>query len=215
MRVLIAGATGFIGSALKSHLLERGHEVLALTRNPEKAAGILGPSVQIFPWDAKSTSAWVDAIEGAEAIVNLSGENANRRRWTPEVKRSLVQSRLDSGHALVGAVRRAARRPAVFVQASSTRFYGTRVDTPVTEASPAGTGFIADLTRQWESSTEALEGLGVRRVVLRLGAVLGAEGGPFPAGLFRSAVSPGVPSGGGTITTPGSTWTTPWLPSLT
>ena len=177
MRVLISGATGFIGRALAAHLISAGHEVVGLTREPRRAARVLPPRVRVVRWDARTAAGWEGEAAGADAIVNLAGENVMARRWTSERRRALVQTRLDAGRAVVEGVRSAAGRPVVVLQASGVCFYGRRVDRPVDESAPSGAGFLAEMARQWEASTVAVEALGARRITLRFGAVLGADGG--------------------------------------
>jgi uncharacterized protein (TIGR01777 family) len=197
MRVLVTGATGFIGQALCTALRDRGREVIALTRDPRTAARVLPSSVEVARWDGKTPDGWAHLADGAGAIVNLAGENVTALRWTETRKRSLVSSRVEIGHAVTECVRRAAARPAVVLQASGVCWYGPRVVLPVTESAPAGEGFMADLARQWEASTAEVGSSGTRWVALRLGAVLGRTGGPLPrrARPFRAFLGGPIGSG--------------------
>ncbi len=178
MRVLIAGGSGFLGRALSRSLLEDGHEVWVLTRRLP-STGDLPEGVRALVWDGRSCAEWAEAVNEVEAVVNLSGASIGRWPWSAQRKQQLRTSRLWSGQALVEAVQRARRRPAVFLQASGINHYGTRGDA-ATESTPPGTDFLARLTCEWEASTSAVEALGVRRAVIRLAVVLAAEGGMLP-----------------------------------
>ncbi len=187
MRVLLTGATGLIGMRLTQELLEAGHQVTALTRDPQRAAARLPAAVRPLPWDGQMLGDWSAALEETDAIVHLAGESiAGERapaiflqRWTAERRERIRASRVESGRLLVAAIRRAARRPAVFLQASAVGYYGPR-SSAVDENAPPGDDFLAQVCRQWEASTRELESLGLRRVVLRTGLVLAADGGILP-----------------------------------
>ncbi len=188
MSVLITGGTGLIGRALAAELVAAGHEVAVLSRNPQGAQG-LPPGVRVERWDGRTAQGWGGLADGAYAIVNLAGENLAGGRWTAERKQRIRQSRLDAGQAVVEAVRAAKRKPAVVVQASGIGYYGPHGDEEVTEDFPPGSDFLGRLAAEWEASTAPVEGMGVRRVVIRTGVVLSREGGalpgwPCPSGCF-------------------------------
>ncbi|RPJ02074.1 MAG: TIGR01777 family protein [Candidatus Aminicenantes bacterium] len=196
-RIVIAGASGFIGRALVRELAENGHEVVALTRNAEAARARLPEGVQAAEWDGRTAADWRRHVDGALAIVNLVGDNLARGRWTRAKKERIVSSRALPGAALVQAVREAGTKPLAFVQASAVGFYGNPGEAEIDESSPPGAGFLAGVVRQWEGSTRDVEAHGVRRVVTRSGLVLGRSGGSFPTLVrpFRFLV--GGPLGGG------------------
>ena len=173
-RVVITGGTGFIGRALSSRLAAAGREVTALTRDPASAPAI--PGVAYARWDGKTAAGWLDAADGAAAIVNLAGDNIGEGRWTAAKKDRMLRSRLDAGAAVTDAVARAARKPAMVVQASAIGAYGDRGDEVIDDSGAPGGGFLADVCRQWEGSTASIEASGVRRVVVRTGVVLGHGG---------------------------------------
>ena len=151
MRVLITGGAGLIGRALAANLIGDGHDVVVLSRDPQTAAGL---------------------------IINLAGENIAAGRWTPQRKRRIRDSRLSAGRAVVQAVEAAARRPGVVIQASGVGFYGNcSDDEEVTEETPPGDDFLAQLAIEWEGSTSCVRELGVRWVAIRTGVVLSTEGG--------------------------------------
>jgi len=180
MRVIVAGATGFIGNSLCRLLVETGHDVVALTRNPAKGMRILGDRVRVAQWDGKSAAGWEGEADGAGAIVNLAGEGIGEDRWTREKKRRILQSRLDAGSAVLEAVELAEKKPGVVIQASGIGYYGSRGDEPLDESDSPGQGFIPDVARQWDRSTEKVASYGVRHVVIRSGVVLGPGGGALP-----------------------------------
>jgi uncharacterized protein (TIGR01777 family) len=178
MRVIVAGGTGFIGRRLVTALNERGHEVVVLSRSRARAGSVFGDEAGAEKWDARTAKGWVRLLDRAEepvAIVNLTGENL-AGRWTPEKKRRIVDSRVNSGKAVAEAVERAEVKPAVLVQGSAVGFYGPRGEEVVNERSDSGAGFLAEICRKWESSSESVEEHGVRRVVARTGIVLGNNG---------------------------------------
>lgn len=200
MRVLIAGGSGLLGRALGRSLEEDGHEVWVLTRRPQ-AGRELPEGFRVLIWDGRSCGAWAEAVNEMDAIVNLSGESIGRWPWSARRKERLRASRLLPGEALVEAVRQAHQRPAVFLQASGINHYGTRGE-PATESTPPGEDFLARLTCDWETSTNAVEELGVRRVIVRLAVVLADSGGMLPLMALPVRFFLGGPLGSGRQTLP-------------
>jgi uncharacterized protein (TIGR01777 family) len=197
MIVIITGATGFIGRALCRELVETGHEVIALSRNANKARELLGDKVTNVQWDGKSSLGWASYTEGAGAIVNLAGESISSGRWTQAKKNGILQSRLDAGKAVVETVSQAKAKPKVVIQASGIGYYGSRSDELVDESSSPGKGFLAHVAQKWEASTEMVESMGVRQVVIRTGVVLGKDGGALPRLLTPFRLFLGGPLGSG------------------
>jgi len=179
-RIVITGATGFIGRALCREL--RGdHEVVALSRDARRAADALGGDVaRVVEWDARTTSGWAREVVGAAAVVNLAGENVASGRWSRSQKESIRQSRVHSARAMLDALEAASDKPGVWVQASAIGFYGSRVDETLDEDAGPGDGFLADVCRRVEAVAGKSDGLGVRGVVIRTGVVLGTGGGALP-----------------------------------
>lgn len=174
-RIIIAGGSGFIGGALAKEFLARGYEVVVLTRSPKKRSG---GATEIF-WDGKTVGDWAAQLEGAEAVINLTGKNINCLH-TPENLRALIASRVDSVNALATAMGKISSPPRVWVQASATGFYGDTGDELRDEASPAGDNALAGICRAWEWAFAAAPLTGTRRATLRIGFVLGRESGALP-----------------------------------
>jgi len=171
MRVLVSGSTGLVGSALVPRLKLEGHEVVRLLRCPPP----LGP-FEAF-WDPGAGRLEPDAVEGFDAVIHLSGENLAGGRWTEARKRALRASRIDTTRLLADALGRARRKPKVLISASAVGYYGNRDDEILTEASPAGSGFLATLCRDWEAATAPAGEAGIRVVLMRSGVILSASGG--------------------------------------
>jgi uncharacterized protein (TIGR01777 family) len=176
-RVIITGATGFIGNALCRELIVGGYEVFGLSRNPEMGKALLPGQVKVVKWDTKSSQGWADYADGAYAIVNLAGENIASGSWTAERKQRILQSRLDAGRAVLEAVKKAKNKPAGIIQASGIGYYGDSGDEILDETSPPGSGFLVEVAKQWEKTTQKVESMGLRYIVIRTGVVLGKEGG--------------------------------------
>lgn len=180
MRVIITGGSGLIGRALAVNLLKDGHEVISLSRDPQRRRGNLPPEVQLEGWDGRSAQGWGHLVEGASAIINLAGENIGEQRWTEDRKRVIVESRLLAGRAVSEAVARAKHKPGVLIQSSGVGYYGSHTDEIITEKSLPADDFMSQICQQWEPATASVERTGVRRVVVRNGVVLSLEGGVFP-----------------------------------
>jgi uncharacterized protein (TIGR01777 family) len=185
MRVAVSGGSGFIGQSLVRRLLQRSDEVLVLSRNPEKVR--LGRGI---PWSA------VDEAAGEGVGINLAGENVGGGRWTAERKRRILESRLQATTALVDAMRRAADKRRTFISASAVGYYGLRGDEIIDESSPGGSGFLAEVTRQWEEAAHRADGI-ARVVILRFGVVFGLNGGALEKMLLPFRLGVGGPIGNG------------------
>jgi uncharacterized protein (TIGR01777 family) len=195
-RVLVTGGGGLIGRALVAELAAAGAEPVVLSRSPESVRG-LPPGARAAAWDGVSAAGWGEFADGAAAIVHLAGENIGEGRWTAARKRRLRDSRLRSGQAIVEAVAAARTPPRVLVQASGVDCYAPHPERELDEGAALGAGFLAELARQWEDSTAAVEARGVRRVVARTAMVLGRRGGALPKMLPPFRLGLGGPLGGG------------------
>lgn len=193
MKIAVTGATGFVGSRLCERLLEQGHTLVVLSRNPD-AARLRFPQADCRAWDPAS-GAQPD-LSGCEAVVNLAGAPIADERWTEARQQLIRDSRIRGTEALVAAAAAQAERPRVLINASAIGFYGTSETATFTEASPAGTDFLAQVCRDWEAAALAAESQGVRTVVLRLGIVLG-NGGAIAKMLLPFRTFAGGPLGSG------------------
>lgn len=191
MRIIIAGGSGFLGRALHTKLQERGHAVGVLTRRPR-------PGVQEdLAWTPDgSADAWARALDGVDAIVNLSGEGIADQRWNDARKQALRSSRLLSTRSLVAAIGRLATPPAVFVSGSAVGYYGARGDELITESEPPGSDFLADLCVEWEREAEQASSI-IRVVLLRTAPVLHPAGGALGKMLLPFRMGLGGPLGSG------------------
>ncbi|MEJ2085798.1 MAG: TIGR01777 family oxidoreductase [Acidobacteriota bacterium] len=196
MKVIIPGGSGLIGRALAEELSEAGCPVEILSRNPERLSGLPKGTVA-REWDSRSPEALAGLISGSSAVVNLVGENIGASRWTEERKALLRRSRVETTKAVVEAFRMSEQRPEVLLQASAVGYYGSdRVDEVIEEA-PPGADFLGRLCQEWESASQEIEVLGVRRVLLRTGLVLSRQGGALPRMALPFRLFVGGPIGSG------------------
>lgn len=172
MKLVIAGASGFLGKALVTDLRGHGHQVDTLVRRRPAAESE-------FEWHPERGELDAQLLAGADAVVCLSGAGVADKRWTDAYRQVLVESRLQPTSTIAGALAGLSPqlRPATFVSSSAIGYYGERGDQPLPETATAGTGFLADLVRRWEAATEPAGRAGVRVVMLRTGLVLSSTGG--------------------------------------
>lgn len=175
MKILITGATGFIGRALVSKLRRSDQQITVFARSPETARERLGPGVEIIPAEG-GKSALATAVRGTEAVVNLAGDGLFAERWDEARRAALVNSRVFFTSTLVEVLASEARPPRVLVSASAVGFFGDRGDELLDETSRSGEGFLPKLCREWEGAALAAEKAGVRVVLPRIGLVLGPGG---------------------------------------
>ena len=190
MKIAITGASGLIGTALVPHLRGQGHEVVRLVRRPAQAADEI-------TWDPAAGTVDLVALEGTDAVVNLSGAGVGDHRWTDAYKREILDSRVSSTRTIATAMTRLSHRPSVLVSASAIGYYGDTGDAPVDERSPKGTGFLCDVVAAWEEAADPARDAGIRVAHPRTGLVVASEGGAwarmFP--LFRLGLGGKLGSG--------------------
>ena len=174
-RIVIAGGSGFIGRALARAFSALNHEVTILTRTPRPR----GDGVREAAWDAEHASDWLPLLEGAEAVINLAGKNINCPH-TPDNLRGILSSRVNSVNVLADAMARLTTPPRVWVQAGAVGYYGDGSGVACAEEASAGTDALANICRQWESAFVAATLPATRKVTLRIGFVLGRDGGALP-----------------------------------
>jgi uncharacterized protein len=196
MRIVIAGGSGLIGRTLIHRLLQGGHEVLLLSRRPEKVT--LGfAAVRTEFWDAKEGGHFPDVLDGAGAVINLTGQSIAAKRWTQIQKERILASRVESTRALIGAMNQTVRKPSVLLNASAAGYYGNVPEGEVTEAGPKGGGFLAEVCAQWEAEALKAREFGVRVVLLRTGIVLDKNAGALQKLLLPFRWFIGGPLGSG------------------
>ena len=168
MRVVLAGSSGLVGTALVPLLRQAGHDVVRLVRRRPTVPDERG-------WDPPTGRLDDDALESADAVVNLCGVGIGDRRWTGEYKQQLRDSRVVPTEVLATAV--AERRVPVLLNAAGANYYGNTGDRPVDETEPAGRGFLAGVCQDWEAATAAAQDAGARVVLTRSGVVISRSGG--------------------------------------
>ena len=184
MRVVVTGATGFIGSALVPALRARGDAVTVLSRDGERAKRVLG-DVDAVTADLETPGRWSEALAGADSIVHLAGEPVAAKRWDARQKQVIRDSRVEATRVLVEAIERLAiaERPRSLIAASGVDYYPYALDKAefdddeVTEDDPPGESFLARVCRDWEREAMAAANIGVRVATMRTGLVIGAGGG--------------------------------------
>ena len=197
-RIVVTGATGTIGRAVCEGLGARGDQVVALSRDPERARSALGAQVEIHSWsDPLEQPPPLEALRGADAIIHLLGEPV-AQRWTSEAKARIRESRIDATRMVAAAIKDLPQsdRPATIISQSATGFYGPSDDRELDERAPAGSDFLAGVVREWEAEAAAADGL-ARVVMTRTGVVLSSSGGALQKMLPFFRLGVGGPVAGG------------------
>ena len=169
MKIIISGASGLIGKPLVKKLSLAGHEVVQLVRRT--------PNANESRWNPATGQIDASVIDGADAVIHLSGASIGDRRWTTKYKQELVESRTKSTALLASTIANCAKKPSVFLSGSAIGIYGPRGDEELTEQSSNGSSFLADICKQWEAAAKPAVDAGVRTVYLRTGIVLTPLGG--------------------------------------
>jgi len=188
-RIVVAGASGLIGSDLVEALVERGDDVVQLVRRPARHGEV--------PWDPSDGTLDPAALSGADVVVSLNGAGIGEKRWTPDRKEELRRSRVDPVGLLAGTMSKMGSPPPTFIAGSATGYYGDTGDEVVDEAAPMGDDFLATLCGDWEAATVPARDAGVRVVNLRTGIVLAGNGGALAPLLPIFKAGLGGPIGGG------------------
>ena len=191
MRVAITGSTGLVGSEVVSVLSAAGHEAVRLVRRAP------APGEKAVRWNPAQAEVDVAGLEGFDAVIHLAGENVGSGRWTAARKTAIRDSRVNGTRLLCDALAGLARPPKTLVCASAIGYYGDRGEELLTEESSPGTGFLAEVSREWEAASGSAARKGIRVVILRIGVVLSSNGGALPRmlPLFRAGLG-GVVGGG-------------------
>jgi uncharacterized protein (TIGR01777 family) len=193
MKCIISGGTGFIGRHVVDRLLKDSHYVGVWSRRPGLDRRT---AVAAHLWDPLAGDPPLESLNGMDCVIHLAGENV-AQRWTPEVKRRIHDSRVVGAQRIIDTIGRVRHKPKIFICASAIGIYGDRGDETLTETSIPGTGFLADTCRAWESEADRARGLGMRVVKIRIGFVLGKDGGALAkmAPAFRAFVGGKLGSG--------------------
>jgi uncharacterized protein (TIGR01777 family) len=178
MRIVIIGGLGLIGSAFSKLAAAKGHSVVALTRKDIKGEQI-GSNLVIKTWDGKNPEILTTLIDHSDVVINLAGENIGKGKWTKKRKEILLNSRLEPALALVRALSRCAKPPSTLIQASAIGVYGTGVEEKTEDSFP-GDDYLAKFAIEWEDSTKAVDGMEIRRIIIRTGIVLDKSEGVLP-----------------------------------
>jgi len=169
MKIVVSGASGLIGTQLVAKLSSSGHEVVRLVRRSPKSGEI--------QWNPKSGTLDAVALEGADAIIHLSGAGIGDKRWSDGYRKEILDSRTATTALLAKTMASLSRKPSVFLSGSAIGIYGARNDEQLTEVSTHGTGFLAEVCEQWEAAAKPAVDAGIRTVYLRTGIVLSPKGG--------------------------------------
>jgi uncharacterized protein (TIGR01777 family) len=190
MRILLTGASGLIGGALRARLPARGHALVSLVRRPPR-----GPDE--IAWDPAAGRLDAGVLSGFDAAIHLAGASLAERRWTPERRRMLRESRVGPTRLLAGALAATASPPRVLVSASAMGWYGDRGDEVLEESAAPGAGFLAELAREWEAAAQPAAAAGIRVVHPRTALVLTPAGGALATLLPLFRLGLGGPLGDG------------------
>ncbi len=196
MKVVLTGGTGLIGDRVSQYLARQEYEIAALTRRAGQKS-LHGVNLRFVEWDAQTLGAWAKEIDGADAVVHLAGEGIFDSRWTDDIKKRIVESRVHSTRLLVEAIAQVQNAPPLFVSASAVGFYGDRKDELTSDDASAGKGFLADVCVQWEAEAQKAAQYGCRVANPRIGVVLDSHGGALASmvPIFRAFL--GMPLGSG------------------
>jgi uncharacterized protein len=193
MRCVVTGGTGFLGTKIVAVLRARGDEVTVFTRRAREPED----RVRFVKW-TPDAEAWMDAIDGADAVINLAGTPVFDERWTPERKKDLLASRVASTERVCVAIARAKKKPGLLVSASAVGIYGMHLDDAVLdETAPRGDDTLAEICTAWEAAADGAREAGVRVVHPRIGIVLGTDGGALKDILTPFKAFVGGPVGSG------------------
>jgi uncharacterized protein (TIGR01777 family) len=176
-RIIITGATGLIGKKLVKALIDRGDKLIIFSRDAEKAKSIFPNAKECFEWDYRKPELWISKLENSDSVIHLAGINLFAKRWNDSFKKDVLESREVSTKNLVDAIITCNKKPEVFISASGIGYYGDCGDKILTETSPNGNDFLANVCEVWERESQRAGEYGVRNVQVRTGLVLSIEDG--------------------------------------
>lgn len=176
MKVLVTGATGFVGKKVVEKLLAKNHQVIVLTRNPQKAQNLWGDKVTAFAWNTTKEQVPAAALEGVDGVINLVGENISEARWCEKQKQKIYDSRILSTKNLMESLIKMPKKPVV-ISTSAIGVYGPRDNELISESTVVGAGFLANVCEDWERIALDYKKDLPRLAIIRVGVVLGKNGG--------------------------------------
>jgi len=192
MDIAITGASGLIGTALSASLTSQGHRPIALVRRAAKAGA------DEIQWDPAGGTIDAASLDGIDAVVHLAGAGIGDKRWTDDRKKVIRDSRTEGTSVLATALAGLSAKPSVFVSGSGIGYYGSQGDSVLTEADPAGTGFLADVCVEWEAATAPASDAGIRTALARTSVVMSDQGGTLKKQLLLFKLGLGGRFGPGT-----------------
>ena len=190
MKIAVTGASGMVGSAFCSLATTGGHRVLRLVRRKSE-------SPEEISWDPHTGKIDAEALRGVDAVVHLAGDNISEGRWTTAKKQRIRSSRVDGTRLISETLAKLDDKPRTMIAASAIGYYGNRGDEQLDESASVGTGFLADVVRDWEAATQPARDSGIRVVNLRLGVVISPQGGALRKMLTPFKLGLGGPVGNG------------------
>ena len=181
-KIILTGATGFIGGTVARELLKKGYDLVVFSRNPEEAVQKIPGAIEYVAWQPQENGPWASALDGAYAVIHCAAPSIFERRFTRQNAQEALTNRIISTRGLVNAMAHAKSKPSVFISSASQGIYGFDIvsDKPVDENSPIGTDYWAQDSKPWEDEALKAETLGIRTVIMRTGYVLGENGGGLP-----------------------------------
>ncbi|RLD12681.1 TIGR01777 family protein [candidate division KSB1 bacterium] len=179
MKIIITGASGFIGRHLAVFFSNRGYDVVALSRNPQTTQKLFDSRVKCLPFVMGDPAPWLSELQNTRILINLIGENIGTHLWTKAYRQRLRSSRVESVLTILKALEKVKPASLTYIQASAVGYYGNTA-LPVDEQGSMGADFLARLTYDWERATDAIAEMGIRRLILRFGVILGRTGGALP-----------------------------------
>lgn len=196
-QIVITGATGFIGQKLCTTLYHNGHDITVFSRDINKGKQILPFIDHFVEWDYNKPDLWKKELNGKDAVIHLAGTNVFGKRWSEKYKSIIMDSRKNSTRNLVNAVNELTDKPGVFISSSAVGYYGNQGNQIITEDSPAGNDFLADVCKVWEKEASLVESSNVRSVSIRTGIVLSTDEGALKKMLLPFRLFIGGPLGNG------------------
>ena len=197
MKVLVTGATGFVGKRVVKQLLDHGDEVVVLTRNIAKGALELGKRCQYYLWSDTNSLPPEEAFVGVEGVINLMGEGIADKRWSDEQKKKIYDSRILATSQLIERIKTLSHKPKALISSSAVGIYGNRGNEEITEESSTVDDFLGKVCKDWETSANKAQELGLRVAIIRTGVVIGKNGGALKKMLPIFKVGGGGPVGSG------------------